>query len=1182
MNNRSGSIMIITIGAVALVAAMALTLSERLQGISQIQTLNQSKQKALYAAESVAALREARLVNVAAANDLANLTRNPDTGLADDPWEGIQYFGGCIVRWRIEPLRVEDDDDNWINNPPANPSEEAELVGLDGRAANTALYHYRIAAQAFTLTNPSLLDGTTIDELEASGQLPWQNGNNANASVQSVRIAQLRLNSLFRYALFYAAEGLKGDMEIGPGLAQDITGDVHSNGCIYFAGGFQSTRYKPSGWGAALIGSSSKPVNLVGVDGVVRLRKDHLLRAYMDSGHSLYNPVLIDTPEPLNVPVSGSTSNSNLNDTQNASGGSPNHKLNNISFTYADDSRSPATLLARHGSHMRDGINGGATIVKTLANIPELAGRPFEHQRLFPSGTHIWTKDSDNPELISAWTVLPNNPPGRYFVNPQNGNFHFTDTPSSTTVDVRIWCKKLWFNSDPFESSSYSSSALTGASLLNAIECDNDNNGILDNSGVTLANAWIVDADGLRQYYQRNADGSALWSINNIPTKNIIDIFDPAGIYLSDDSNANSFNDNSTVIGPDHASFYYNGVPVADLNGDGISDNAVPGQYLEWAENGRGDEPDKRGLIIRERRNQREPDIDHQWTSQPAPPASAAGSGSGSGSSSYNAKVTVERHSGSTNSSTSADGVRFTNTATGATVIVDNNAGVGYTENGSWYTSGGPSPYNGSSRYTSTSGRSVDWEANLNGTYTVEIWYTYYSSRDTNAKYTVSGDGVTDTVFYVNQKSDAGNWRMLTIGGSPATFTFGSTPVVAGGTFGENYANYLASQYHVQLGKYDITDLFFAYATTGATSDTDMICFERDILDRREAVYMQYTYWDQDSSHGSSDWTAYTVNTLTIDMQKTLNFLKNTPWSSVDTSYVGSSTAMEYFSGLLYMHRTRRSASYQPWTRMRWHPDNYRMWTSSINHSTASARYDWRTGSSPEHAFHSAFRIKNGHSINLDQDFVDDNGTATTNDDYRTKKGLTIATPNQLYMWGNYNTTKYADSSSSSSYGTARTIGSSNYSDSSFKLPPCAIFADNVNILSNRWADTSQSPYSKTSADETWLYSSVITNHIPTHVDGKNNIQSSEGTHNIIRYNENWGSTTFHLLGSNVVMNDRRYGRGPIAYGYEPESKNQDVYDPPNRDFDMNDDLFSKPGQPPFSPFGVEVIRTAHSVHLIE
>jgi hypothetical protein len=64
----------------------------------------------------------------------------------------------------------------------------------------------------------------------------------------------------------------------------------------------------------------------------------------------------------------------------------------------------------------------------------------------------------------------------------------------------------------------------------------------------------------------------------------------------------------------------------------------------------------------------------------------------------------------------------------------------------------------------------------------------------------------------------------------------------------------------------------------------------------------------------------------------------------------------------------------------------------------------------------------------------------------------------------------------------------------------------------------------------------------------------SGGIHNVVKFLENWSGIDWAFVGSLVVL-----GRGTYTRGY---LGNQDIYNPPNRLYCFNDDLFRE--LPPF------------------
>ncbi len=1233
---RSASAIVLTIGMVVLIFAMLGLSSTRLKSMHEMTNYDSGIQQAAAAAEAVTSFRETKLVDLAASNDLADLSRNPDTSmLATDPWEGMEWFGNCIVRWRAEPVIIASEDGRFITNPFLFGVNK-EMQDNPDYVENHEYYHFRISAEAHYLRNRNLVDGTNLAALEAAGELPWQRADNKVCTVRATRVVQMKLNSLFKYALFHAKEGPYGDIEIGPGYDQNITGRVHSNGAIYVAG--------QPGWGAALIGDASDKVDMVGIDGVYRMRKDDFLYQHRFGGAPLQvsktDPKWGDkvwfgdgNQDPLPVDPDYYV---DLSHSINRTSG-PSHRLNGIYMSYKADSRSGTRMKDTYGAYMRDSFNSGATVVKTLSNIPQLGGRPFEAQRLFPEGTQMWTINPGNPNDYSSWTILPNEAfrPADWFVDPEgldadgSNDFDFTTKPGPFSGAVTSYAEKLFHVREP-RNRRYATNYSSMNPALGA-DVDEDGDGRLDNSGAIYdPNTWFVDAGGLKQWYQRKSPGVGNHVVDGRTdleaSLNIIDIFDPAGTYDQHPSpKGPSAASPASKLKPGATGFRYHGPPVADADGDTFGDNEVLGTYINWALNSKDkNEPKSYGLVIRERRYQRIPDASNSdaWaimpdrpvgtgSGAPPPPPPSGGGGGGSGK---NAKITISRYDSS--GYWSVDCVDFIRVTDGKVVRVDNKDSdysepSGSLSNG---TSSRYSPVGGSYRYTSNSGRSSVFEADLDGRYQVRLRYARNTSRK-RVRIVISGNDAAGNPFtaptiVLNQYGSRGGvWATL------GTFEFGHTPPPAppppsgppppppppSTTLSTDYAKYLKSQYAVFFGPHEITDLFFDFGAAAASSDEDYVVYERDVLDRREAVFMQYQFWNPDTSKytGGSEWKNYRVNVLTFNMRKTLDFLMATDFADISGDPLQTGKANARFNGMIYAHRTRRSDSYTPWGTTRWHPDCYGIWNCSVksknwelppsghlpNHNPASSVYpangfDWRSGSGPAMSYHSAVRLTNAEDLNYGVYFHDDMGTPDDpTDDYKCKKGLTFITPNMCYVWKDYNTVKYGDSRSGN-LGNRATLGSTNWKNDNYKSIPCAIFADYINILSNEWKDSAQTTGSRTKVGkDTWMISSVITNNIPSHVDGTGYIHPSEGSHNLIRYNESWGSSrTFHLKGSNVVMNTRRYSRSHIAYKYDKPNLNNDVYDPPNRDFVMNSDLFTKPGQPPFTPFGVTVTRTIMTI----
>ena len=1019
---RSANALLVTTLVTVATLSIIVGLTQQLQAGYTLSEVDLAKQQARAASEAVASMMESRLTDIVATNDLAELQRNPDTGLQDDPWEGVQWFGDCIVRWRVEPMIVENEDGTmWSANPLANSQDFDSVSAAQPTSAYTAnqnLYHFRIAAEAYALEDNQVVDGTSLQDLEDAGRLPWQDPSLRKAMVQTARVIQIRLSTLFRYAIFYAPVGSDGDLEIHPGPDMDIAGDVHSNGTIF---------WRNLGDVSISGAEAGEDVSVVGVGGIFMFHKPWF---YRDKG---------PTSDPY------AATDYELFD-------SNNQQINGIPIDSANDSRNPAEMRASFGSNVRDG-NMGATVVRTLANIPELAGRPFELQRYVTPGTTLWTTNPATPSDQTAWTIIPNNPPAPFYQDPGMNNFDFTDIADSNAVAVTTWAKRLYYQGDFTDFDDYPL----------PITVDNDSDGFLDSDGTTpVADARIVTAEGLRRFYQRNADGSPVYevivggSIDGQIAADIEDIYDPLG-YLPreawNDTEGDWVDTTGGVILGGQAGWHPNLPPAVDGNGDGLSDNMRLGVYADWAINGKDNEGTY-GLSIIERPTQRLFAPEDTWTGMPNRP----------------------------------------------------NQG-------------------------------------------------FYA---------------TDSAY----------------------------PAFADMAQAKEYANYLKSQYIVLFGPWDITDVFFDYNINAATNPSELVAFEDDVFDRREASWAQYFLLSRVGAYTNSgtpitsksdspdeeNWwrTNYRNNTLTLNLELVNEFIRTydgidpetgiadtnfpvAPIFPVDVataplSVTGTSQLSDRFSGLIYAVRTRRSPGITP-ALPEWHIENLENWRLESNINIVAPQFDERTFGGPHEIYHSAIRLWNGADINHGALYVDDQGTpSNTADDYTRRLGLTVITPGLMYGWGDYNIVETPDSNGEN------------------QLPPCALFSDRMVFKSNSWRDEEQVWDNWSLASNTTLNASLILNYTPTHQQpGENRYREGGGVHNAVLFLENWGGgRTYSYRGSLVVMNTRRYGYSLIGAAAYDATLGLRYYSPPTRDVSMNTDLFERPGQPPFSPFGVQIIRTAN------
>lgn len=151
--------------------------------------------------------------------------------------------------------------------------------------------------------------------------------------------------------------------------------------------------------------------------------------------------------------------------------------------------------------------------------------------------------------------------------------------------------------------------------------------------------------------------------------------------------------------------------------------------------------------------------------------------------------------------------------------------------------------------------------------------------------------------------------------------------------------------------------------------------------------------------------------------------------------------------------------------------------------------------------------------------------------------GLTVATPNPLYVWGHYNAPDAA-------HGTTNTSGTR----------PAALIGDAITVLSIAWRDEdSKKALNLRGAQNTTVNAAFMAGIVPS-----NGTSYSGGVENFPRFLENWSNDVLTYNGSMVVMFYSKIATAPW--------ETVDVYSPPTRNwaFDLNfmDPTKLPPGTP--------------------
>ena len=169
--------------------------------------------------------------------------------------------------------------------------------------------------------------------------------------------------------------------------------------------------------------------------------------------------------------------------------------------------------------------------------------------------------------------------------------------------------------------------------------------------------------------------------------------------------------------------------------------------------------------------------------------------------------------------------------------------------------------------------------------------------------------------------------------------------------------------------------------------------------------------------------------------------------------------------------------------------------------------------------------------------------------------GLTFATPNPLYIYGNYNCTNSAH------------LGTTNTSSTQ----PASFFADAISILSTNWSDsTSSNSYSsRTAAASTTVNAAVVAGIVFSTGPGYG--EYSGGANNFPRLLEAWSSRTLTLNTSIVCLYNSVYATGIFI---DPgDSSRTRYYSAPTRQFSFDNNFKDPAKQPPGTPRLLAMIR---------
>jgi len=150
--------------------------------------------------------------------------------------------------------------------------------------------------------------------------------------------------------------------------------------------------------------------------------------------------------------------------------------------------------------------------------------------------------------------------------------------------------------------------------------------------------------------------------------------------------------------------------------------------------------------------------------------------------------------------------------------------------------------------------------------------------------------------------------------------------------------------------------------------------------------------------------------------------------------------------------------------------------------------------------------------------------------------GLTVVSPNAVYIKGDYNTGSTGSTQPSSNTATSYTPPKDTPSPvvGTYTRPPSAVAGDAVNILSNAWNDAnSLLDKSSREAKSTTINTAIVAGSVPTTTSSY-----SGGIENFARFHEDWSDSYFTVYGALALLYDSAQATRPwSAADYTPPQR---------------------------------------------
>lgn len=222
----------------------------------------------------------------------------------------------------------------------------------------------------------------------------------------------------------------------------------------------------------------------------------------------------------------------------------------------------------------------------------------------------------------------------------------------------------------------------------------------------------------------------------------------------------------------------------------------------------------------------------------------------------------------------------------------------------------------------------------------------------------------------------------------------------------------------------------------------------------------------------------------------------------------------------------------------------FNQWVTATSNAVPQTKFSSASGHFPTVLYVGDFRTNN--SRQLPSMRVANGRTIVTNGGL----GFTVATPNPLYVWGNYN---------------APTLATTNTSN----VLPAALMSDAITILSTNWSDTTSyilNPNGPNAAIHTTVNAAILTGIVAS--TGTSDTTFSGGVHNLPRLLEDWTGDDLWLNTS--IVNLFTSAKATNKFVYPGASS---YYDPPTRKFSFDSNFLDPNKQPPGVPSALVPIR---------